>query len=305
MIKAVIVEPEPRTRSFTPYFRNDKILEKEFGAPIVNGHFREYWNERIEKIFLSYAAVWSDVNEICAFLDRHSEAELYWITNDYLLNLNNDVAKILRKRTVKTVCSYPAPKRSRRDWMSWMTLNLNALIYKGLRPLGMAERPYSVIYYGMYRKDREAYFEKYFDSKIIVSTSPKNVGLFKSLGIKARYANPFHWHEKGSLLQRCLFSLYLEDTYSHNHYTYPANRFYEALGSGVVQLFDKSCAETFKIAGYNISDYIVSDRKSLKQALKDIGSNYNEHLDRQLRWRKKARAERRQVLQELKEIILN
>lgn len=305
MINAVIVEPEPRTRSFTPYWRNDKILQQHFGAPIINGHFREYWNEKIEKIFLSYAAVWADIKEICAFLERHSESRLYWITNDYLLNLNNDIAKILRKRGVETICSYPAPKRSRREWMKWRTLNLNALIYKGLRPLALSERPYPLIYYGMYRKDREAYFEKYFDSRIVLSTSPKNIGLFKELGIKARFATPFHWHEKGSLLQRCLFSLYLEDGFSHSHYTYPANRFYEALGSGVVQLFDRDCAETFRIAGYNISDYIVSDRRSLKQALKDITSNYNEHLTRQLRWRRRATADRRQVLEELKEIILN
>lgn len=303
MIKAVIVEPEPRHKSFTPYWRNDKILQEKFEVPIVNGKFREFWNEKIEKIFLSYAAHWADVKEICAFLDRHSESSLYWITNDYLLNLNNDVAKILRKRGVVTVCSYPAPKRSRRGWMTWRTLNINALIYKGLRPLGIAERPYSIVYYGMYRKDREIYFERYFYRDLVVSTSPRNVSLFKALGVKAHFGTPFYWHAKGSLLQRCLFSLYLEDAFSHSHYTYPANRFYEALGSGVVQLFDRNCLNTFETAGYDISEYLVSDRKSLKQAIKEIGSNYDDHLTRQLRWRRKASAERRGTLQEFKEIL--
>lgn len=305
MIRAVIVEPEPRKRSFTPYWRNDRILEKQFGIPIVNGVFREYWNEKIDKIFLSYAAFWADVNEICAFLNRHSESRLYWITNDYSLNLNNDVAKILRKRGVETICSFPSPKRSRRDWMTWRTLNLNALIYKGICPLALSERPYEIIYFGMYRKDREIYFERYFDKNIILSTSPKNVTLFKALGILAKFALPFQWHERGSLLQRCRFSLYIEDVFSHGNYTFPANRFYEALGSGVVQLFDQNCANTFETAGYDISKYIVTDRKDLKKKIKDLKANYEDHLSLQLRWRRKASAERRAVLKELEEIIHN
>lgn len=304
-MKAVIIEPEPRARSFTPYWRNDKILEWEFGIPVISGHFRDFWNSRIEKIFLSYAAHWADVREICAFLDRHEESKLYWITNDYSLNLNNDVAKILRIRGVEVVCSFPAPRRSRRTWMSWRTLNLNTLIYKGLPPAEIEKRPYEILYYGMYRKDREPYFLKYFTPELIVSTSPKNVSLFKALGIRAQYAKPFYWKRRGSLLQRCLFALYIEDTYSHSHYTYPANRFYEALSCGVIQLFDRNCRMTFETAGYDVADYYVQDSRSLEKKIKELKKDPEAHLKQQLRWRRKAAAERRCTLQELKEIIFN
>jgi len=155
----------------------------------------------------------------------------------------------------------------------------------------------------MFRKDRTIYFTRYFDENIIVSTSQKNILLFKQLGMNPLFAKQFYWG-KTSALERFKFSLYLEDVYSHQHYTYPANRFYEALMFGVVQLFDRNCQRTFKIAGYDISDYLVKGRTSLHRKMEEIEKDYQAHHKIQMQWKAKAKEERAEAIEQLRPIFI-
>lgn len=303
MIKAVIVEPHRRYKSFTPYWRNDKILTKEFGIPVVSGKMDNYRDDKIGKILLTYMAYWSEYKEISNFIRQHPEAEIYQISNDYdVFRLNSTIRKTIKEmgKEIHMIASFPQIGIKRKDWIS---VNLNTLIYDPLIQRGSHERKYDIIYFGMFRKDRTKYFKEYFDMDMIVSTSTRNILFFKQLGIETRYMHPFYWGQH-SALELFNFSLYLEDEYSHRVYTYPANRFYEALMFGVVQLFDVNCKKTFELANYDISDYIVSDRLSLKRKMKEIKREYDLHLKKQGNWKRKASAERIKTISQLKEILI-
>lgn len=307
MVKAVIIEPKQQYKSFCPYFRNDRYLSELFKIPIINGEFQKYWNLAIERIILSYAAYWSDFKKIAAFIKRHPESRYFWITNEYNLALNSAVATSLSEvKNFTIIANFVKPNSSDKKYRNFQQLNLNTLVFKAERAPPIENKKYNTIYYGMYRPDRESYFQRYFDdNEIIVSTSPKNLIHFKKAGVKARFIKPFYWSVKGSLLSLFKYSLYLEDVFTHTHYNYPANRFYEGITFGAVQLFDINCLNTFKKAGYDISNYIVKDSESLKKKTSEIDKDYEAHLKTQLQWRKKAAVEKRHALIKLKKILLD
>jgi len=298
MIKAVIIEPEKRRRSFTPYWRNDQEIYSLFKVPVINGEFHKYWNEKIEKIFLSYAAFWSDYAQIASFVNRHKESKLYWIINDYSLRLNSAITAAVKDRDFTVIASFHNPG----GWSQFIELNLNVLIFNPQTPLPFSKRKYGIIYYGMYREGRAHYFQKYFSSEIVISTSRKNIILFKQLGCKPKFALPFHWN-KSNPFPQFKYSLYIEDSYSHRNYTYPANRFYEGLSCGVLQLFDEKTLPTFQKAGYDIASFIIKNKRSLKIAMSHIDKNYDHFLKQQLEWRIKAAEEREELVSQLKEIF--
>ncbi|MBA7670512.1 hypothetical protein ES703_78658 [subsurface metagenome] len=305
MIKAVIIEPELRKMSITPYWRMDRYIEELYSTPVINKKYRKYWNEKIETIFLSYAAFWGDFQEILQFIKRHRESKLFWITNEYNIRLNSEIVKYIRSsgRKLHILANYPEPKSKRKLWSSFLQLNLNVLIFRSLTPLSLKQRHYSIVYYGMYRDGRAKYFRKYLNSDFIVSTSPKNIITFKQLGCKSRFCRPFLWSNKGSVFSLFRYSLYIEDEYTHKHYNYPANRFYEALSYGVIQLFDESCSFTFDKAGYDIAPFIVRNKRSLKLQISHMDKNYDHFLKQQLSWREKAAMEKTETVTQLKEIF--
>lgn len=305
MIKAVIIEPERRRISSTPYWRMDRYIELLFSIPVINKQYSKYWNEKIEKIFLSYAAFWGDFQEILQFLKRHPESEIHWITNEYNLRLNSEIVKYIRssKRKLHILANYPEPKSRKHLWSSFLQLNLNALIFHPLDPAPASSRAYNLLYYGMYREGRSKYFRKYLNKDFIVSTSPKNVITFKGIGCKCRFCRAFRWSRKGSVFSLFRYSLYIEDEYTHKHYNYPANRFYEALSYGLIQLFDEKCLPTFEKAGYDIAPFIVKNTRSLNIAVTHISRNYDRFLQQQLAWRVKAAEERKETVSKLKEIF--
>ena len=305
MINAVIIEPERRKISVTPYWRMDRYIDLIFSVPVINKQYSKYWNEKIEKIFLSYAAFWGDFQEILQFLKRHPESQIHWITNEYNLRLNSEIVKYIRSsgRKLHILANYPEPKSKKKLWSSFQQLNLNALIFQDLVPASASSRAYNIVYYGMYREGRIKYFRRYLNKNFIISTSPKNIITFKALGCKSRFCRPFLWSSKGSVFSLFRYSLYIEDEYTHKHYNYPANRFYEALSYGIIQLFDESCLPTFETAGYDIAPFIVRNSRSLNIAISHISKNYNHFLKQQLSWREKAAEEKSQTVSQLKEIF--
>lgn len=125
-------------------------------------------------------------------------------------------------------------------------------------------------YYGSYRPDREIYFKKYFEDApypIFISTFLRNAMKFRNLDHKIMIFDPFTKRHEISAFG-CI--LYIEDVFTHTHYNCPANRFYESLCRGVPLLFDKSCGNTFREAGFIIDPYIVNSKKDVRIMLKNI-----------------------------------
>jgi hypothetical protein len=301
MIPAVIIEPQTRFESFTPYWRNDRILSREFGVKIINGRFDDYRFEEIRNIVITYWARWADWREVGRFLVAHRESQLFRMLNEYgNTALSCDVVKLIDENEMIFIANFPRTKTKGKDW--WH-INVNTILFEeSIIKTSPIVKKYDVIYYGMFRPDRAIYFRKYFDDRIYVSTSPKNVLLFKNLGVRPRFVSSFLWGPS-STIENFRFSLYIEDVYTHAHYNFPANRFYEALMYRVVVLIDASARKTFDIAGYPVDDYIVEDADSLHRKVAEISKRYDFHLQRQSEWRKRARDERAEVMARLRPVF--
>jgi len=223
--------------------------------------------------------------------------------NEYnCMGINNDIRKLFieMKKNLTIIANFP--QISKKNIKKHLQVNLNTLIFRPERAPPTRTKSQNVIYYGMFRKDRETYFLRYFDDRMIVSTSLKNILLFKQIGIRAQFARPFMWG-KHSTLEIFRYSLYIEDVFTHTHYNYPANRFYEALMFNVLQLFDKNCAKTFERAGYDVADYIVEDADSMHRKIKTLNRHYSDHLSRQRVWKRRASVERKETIAQLRPIF--
>lgn len=302
MIPSVIIEPQVRWESFTPYWRNDRILSREFGVKIINGRFDDYRFEKIRNIVITYWARWADFKTVGRFLVAHREAQLYRMLNEYgNTALSGDVVKLIDENEMIFIANFP---RTKTKGKAWWHINLNTILFEeSIIKKTPPPKKYDVIYYGMFRPDRAIYFRRYFDERIHVSTSSKNVILFKNIGVRPTFIESFLWGAS-STIENFRFSLYIEDVYTHSHYNFPANRFYEALMFNVVVLIDANARKTFDTAGYPTDDYIVEDADSLHRKIREMKKNYGEHLKRQAKWRERARDERADVMARLRPVFV-
>ena len=190
-----------------------------------------------------------------AWLEASPDADLYYITNEYNLGEPRTLwmaAKAGRKYTV--IANHPSkPSKVVMKYVSdWKICNLNSLCYEGQRIDMFSEKQNKAVYYGSFRKKRGDYFIKYLSSPhLITSTHSKNHEKFAGLGLSPNFVKRINWDSEG--LSSFRFSLYIEDTTTHEHYNYLANRFYEALIWDCVPLFDQSCANTLEKSLYPIS----------------------------------------------------
>jgi hypothetical protein len=178
----------------------------------------------------------------------------------------------------------------------WHHVNLNSLIFKPVNTEDCQKE--DGVYYGSYRKGREKYFKKYFDT-VLVSTHVKNRDKFLALDVNPNFIGRIDWKKEGLAPYKA--SLYIEDEITHLRYHFLANRFYEALNYGVVPIFDKSCSNTLKLSGYDISeDYIVDSAEEFAQKVNNLPENYKEDLES---WKIKAAQEKEDTLKEITNIL--
>jgi len=176
-------------------------------------------------------------------------------------------------------------------------VNWNMLTYGVGEEAGSTARvDDGIFYYGAYRKGREGYFRKYFRDPslpVYISTSKKNAEKFSLFGSNIRAVPPLAPLITGAA--QYAMALYIEDTYTHRVYNSPANRFYEMLSAGTAMVFDKSCLNTFRKAGYDITPYIVNSPAEVKEKL----VSWREIAARQAAdWRRDYRKELRMQVEE-------
>ena len=139
--------------------------------------------------------------------------------------------------------------------------NLNALSWDP-RPLIRNPPVEGLVYYGMFRDGRAEAFETYLGTEssnwyeTAVSASRRAMSKFWDI-------NPMiddfpKSKDLVGFLQDFEFTIYLEDKFSSENYTSPANRFYECASAGVPLFFDECCLATFEKVGIKISDYLVT-----------------------------------------------
>lgn len=206
---------------------------------------------------------------------------MVWIQNDFTCAPPSQLNRVIRARKWS-----PPDSRNIRLPVIWGTIpgrytqpldryvNWNALSYLG-KHTATGNMP-GVLYYGAFRGGRAGDFEKYLGARqypINVSSSIKARGKFLALNKRIVMLPPFK-----DLVQEVRdfrLAIYMEDKHSHDHYTSPANRFYECLSAGIAQVFDEKAVSTFTGMEavqvgqvYGIEKYVVTGPADVAKALK-------------------------------------
>jgi hypothetical protein len=206
--------------------------------------------DNFDAIICGFGSTSCEKTQSVAFLKRNPQAKLWWLVGEYEQSTFAPLFYANRKYGVFRNFEH---KLQNKQAGEQVFVNLNALLARPcVAPLNT--RKYGAIYYGRWRKDRSRYFSQYIGRNCWLSTSPKNMKIFASLGINPRYAKGMSWIAGQETLRQFAASLYLEDTYTHTHYNCPANRYYEALWCGVPLLFQRESKNTWEKYGIKIPE---------------------------------------------------
>lgn len=207
----------------------------------------------------------------CSFRALAEEAvrraeTIVWIENDYKIDVPTQVKKALGERKMRrwTIIAQRA-KDAGDEFVPW-----NKLTWKEL-PLAKPTQA-GLFYYGAFREGRAKDFVTYLANapySVHVCCSKKAQPKFLDTCPGAKIYNP--WQTTRSF-QRFQAGLYIEDDYSHDINTTPANRFYEMLSAGLPMLFDEKCLHFFSENGYpEVDQFKVASQADVEAALERSG----------------------------------
>lgn len=196
--------------------------------------------------------------------------QVIWVGNDYALAI---------PRFVKDHPEFVmfAAYENFKDWKNHHLVNWNCLTFEPDREAMKVAYP-GLCYYGAFRDDRKLYFEKYLSSDLYdkyISSSKADLSKFSHITRNFKSWDGSHLLAKLGLFESCI---YIEDETTHDIYCSPANRYYEALSTHTLQLFDVSVLKTFKKAELDISDFLVASPSDYAAKLKSHKSLLKEQI---------------------------
>jgi hypothetical protein len=284
--------------TITAYTRNALEISSRLNIDIVSTieDVQNLNRNNYDTFIIVGAAFYQKTAEIEGWIRSGEVKKIIWINNEYQVSPNSEYARLLKDYQSHVISNVVEKANKVKGYDQFTHINLNVLLFDDIeRPI---YKKYDLIYYGTYRIGRRIYLQKYFqNSNHYISSSKKNLRRIHQLcGVNARFCDKLGWREREESLNLFKYSLYLEDEFTHNHFNYLANRFYEALKCNVVQFFDSSCAETIKLSGYHVDKkYMVSDKKELEEKIKLF--DFKECLlEQQLSFKNKAIYEKKEVL---------
>lgn len=200
--------------------------------------------------------------ETLAWLVGKAE-RIVWVQNDYAIKPpgTESAAESPFRKAFRTRAQ--ANKRGV-DW--WTTcwpnaaatkvsayINWNALTYEPM-PFRNEKKVPALFYYGAWRPQREAYFNRYFDPpKIdtVASSTSDKFSRFAKLGSGGTFTlvDPVARSLFYETLSKYALGLYIEDVKSHGGDHSPANRFYEMLSAGLPMVFQPEALPGLHRAG--------------------------------------------------------
>lgn len=293
------------------HVRNSKVLQQWLGAELTDSSgidpslLREY-----DAIVFVHASGYTNVQGFRGLIEKNLKSRFYFIKNEYNLGepvILWDACKNSGLRYTM-IANYDSAGLGKYI-LSWHTVNLNALIFTETTDedapptfLDLSSLKSDIVYYGSWRKDRAKYFSKYFGPRMVVSTSAVNRAPFMDISTDCTYIEKVQWTGTKQTLRNFRASLYIEDEYTHTHFNFLANRFYESLMYRVPCFFDQSCENTIRQAGYPINTwYIVNSYEELCGKLDT--SEWPDYGFEALRAR--AIVEKREVLERVAALIQN
>ena len=288
------------------HVRNARILSLILHADLVGSHEgNDYiYNKKYDVIIFNHASKYSNID--IKILYNNPEAKLFYITNEYNLGEPLLLWKYVKEKNKKydVIANHEqsASKVTNIYINKWNILNLNSLIYNWQPRVSLdfddifgVENRFGVIYYGSYRDNRTKYFMKYFDERMVVSTSKKNKFKFLPYTNGCQFRDKLKWYPYISL-RNYKASLYIEDEKTHDNYNFLSNRFYEGLMCDTPVIFDESCRNTINKSGYVVPESLIcKDSNDLHNKLNDIKIPID--------WYDKAKQEKANVVEKIKEIV--
>lgn len=293
--------------------RNSKVLSAYMNCPLIGSkEVPEELERKFDSIIFVHASAYTNVAAFAKLMDLNKESKFFYVKNEY--NLGEAVILWgackdhgLKFQVIANHTREASTNRFKNTCDVWNILNLNTLIYGKFNKPSLLSKftkktsdQKKIVYYGACRRDRVKYFQKYFKSKIVVSTSDRNREFYNQVCPEAYYINRLNWSGKGLSLANFQASLYIEDEHTHDNYNFLANRFYESLNYGVPCFFDKSTEKSIKLSGYPINEwYIVDSSEELMDKIntKDW-ADYGFDILRQ-----KASEEKENVLKTISDIV--
>ena len=278
------------------HVKNSLILARELDADIVMCEADAPMLENnYHTIIFAYGSPYMPYNAYVERVLENKNANLVWLVNDHDIEDNIALRKIIiaedGRRKYSVICNNPQTGyrhwilnknihgKKLHEWMGdWLTVNLNTLIFgeqtKQNENCMFGHKEEKAIYWGTYRKHRLPYFKKYAHPSVVFSTSNKNQKKLISNDCNYSFCEKIDWQ----FAPPYVGSLYLEDVHTHDNYAFLANRFYEALDSGIATFFDVSTRNTFDRCGFDLGDCLVDGINDLNKKICNWQNVYEKQI---------------------------
>lgn len=284
------------------YLRNALVIQKLLNADFLfnETEYLKHSKKKYDKIIFFYSNYYAPVNEMKMIVSNNPDADYFFILNEYQFPSGY---RFIEDKKLTYIQNFEKEQKK----FKTEVLNLNLLLARESNEFRPEQKKYDLIYYGTFRPDRSAYFKEYLQEHVHLSTSAKNFKKFVHLGCSCNFISSLSWQYKRETLNLFKYSLYIEDHFTHSVYNHLANRFYEALFCNAVQFFDRSAENTVRRSGIQFDDfYFVESRKELISKIDEINKKgtFKDHHAFQQQWNTEALQQRKQMLNDLKQIIL-
>lgn len=298
-----VVKRNPYTAT-SVFLRTALWLRYYLGVDIVDSYdkFRWYVGDgiQVDNIIVSFSTRYNHFEWELEFLEKCGKnARIYYMNAERENTLPASLFYYKGKFGVITNCAHITGIK--RDY-DFYNININALTYRGHSWGNIGNRRYDIIYWGNFRENRVKYFIKYLNNpRVHISTNRKNIYRYRKAGVdKATYIGKLVWYPGRETLLNYKATVYIEDEITHNSYDHLANRFYEALNTGLVIFWGEETDNTIRRAKLEVPDFVrvksCEDLLSRVDDMKRDGLRYNMLVDK---WHKHALIEREVALEQL------
>lgn len=244
----------------SPTMRIARFVADELKIPLICSvdTAEPFLKERFDVLFVKYGML--------KFSDHRAQALEIYDNARRIVNLENDYTMIPDKRFRKAdECWSTVEGRTR--YVNWNMLTRHPVDDWSVPVTLPVPSETGLVYYGAFRPDRVASFDRYFKGSRFSLT----VSTFRGQKHFAAYTqNVISAFRDPDAPAQWQATLYIEDEKSHELYCSPATRFYECVKMGLAQFIDAKAVNTLRKAGMRVMDeWIVEDGTDLHRALRD------------------------------------
>jgi len=240
------------------------------GIPLLHNEetVKQHRKTKFDVLFVKHSVLrFCNYREL--IFDLHANAGVVInIENDYTFDVDPRLHKCNKNHSMWTT----VPRNITGQYGCYMNWNRAAWQHDAKLPnrlLGI-ENCDGLVYHGGLRSDRRSSFDRYFVKPAVttvVRCRPKSKREFEQ-----SYPDVICFvDDMNEMLELGYYrvGLYIEDDFSHEHFTSPAQRFYECLQIGLPMAVDSECLNTFKEADLTLRDeFLTSSSVDVKQFLK-------------------------------------